>query len=260
MRERTQYSLLGGLSFLSPQHGFASNNIVSYQVVLSNGTIVNASRSVNSDLYFALQAGSTNFGIITSYDLLAYPQPLMWGGFRGYNISQSATLVNDTIQMMKKQVNDTLAAGTAINWGRDAGAANDYVFQNYAYLNGSGPETDIFDALLAVPSIPGSSTIRSNVDMQNLVAEIDDAFPGGPRSLFSTVTIKADVQLPIDIYQKAHDNFAQLVTTNFSWTASFQTLGVAVTSRIPQDFNPQGLTDKDGDLFCMYFLSFSQIE
>lgn len=37
----------GGLSFLSSQYGWAANNVVNYEVVLANATIVNANKDEN---------------------------------------------------------------------------------------------------------------------------------------------------------------------------------------------------------------------
>jgi hypothetical protein len=38
----------GGMSFLSTQYGWAANNVVDYEVVLANGTIVHATEKENT--------------------------------------------------------------------------------------------------------------------------------------------------------------------------------------------------------------------
>jgi FAD/FMN-containing dehydrogenase len=67
------YVLGGGLSFLSTQYGWAANNIVSFEVVLANSSIVTASNSSNADLYKALKGGGNNYGIVTAYEMVAHP-------------------------------------------------------------------------------------------------------------------------------------------------------------------------------------------
>jgi FAD/FMN-containing dehydrogenase len=67
------YVLGGGLSFLSTQYGWAANNIVSFEVVLANATVVTASNSSHTELYRALKGGGNNYGIITSYEMVAHP-------------------------------------------------------------------------------------------------------------------------------------------------------------------------------------------
>ncbi|OBT60360.1 hypothetical protein VE03_10495 [Pseudogymnoascus sp. 23342-1-I1] len=76
------FLLGGGISFLSSAHGWASDNIEAFEVVLSNGTIRTASATDNPDLYRALRGGGGNFGIVTAFTLKAYPYNGMWGGMR----------------------------------------------------------------------------------------------------------------------------------------------------------------------------------
>jgi FAD/FMN-containing dehydrogenase len=45
------------LSYLTGQYGFASDNVVNFEAVLANGTIVNANASSHPDLYWALRGG-----------------------------------------------------------------------------------------------------------------------------------------------------------------------------------------------------------
>lgn len=68
------YVVGGGLSFLSAEYGWAANNIVEYEVVLANATIVTASNTSHPDLYRALKGGGNAYGIVTSYTMVAHPQ------------------------------------------------------------------------------------------------------------------------------------------------------------------------------------------
>ncbi|KAK9643035.1 hypothetical protein V6Z96_008875 [Aspergillus fumigatus] len=79
--EDAQKGLDGGLSFLSSQYGWAANNVVNFEVVLANGTVVNANAKENTDLFAALKGGGNNFGIVTAYTLQTHPQDhKVWGG------------------------------------------------------------------------------------------------------------------------------------------------------------------------------------
>lgn len=62
------------MSFLSAQYGWAANNVLQFEVVLPNATIVNASATENSDLWSALRGGGGDFGFVTSFYLRAVPQ------------------------------------------------------------------------------------------------------------------------------------------------------------------------------------------
>ncbi|KAL2878164.1 hypothetical protein SGCOL_006414 [Colletotrichum sp. CLE4] len=63
----------GGISWYTARTGFACDSVVNYEVVLASGEIVNANVSANSDLWRALKGGSSNFGIVTRFDLQAFP-------------------------------------------------------------------------------------------------------------------------------------------------------------------------------------------
>lgn len=63
----------GGVGWTTPRTGFGCDNVVNYEVVLANGQIINANASANSDLWKALKGGSGNFGIITRFDITAFP-------------------------------------------------------------------------------------------------------------------------------------------------------------------------------------------
>lgn len=68
------YVLGGGLSFLSTEYGWAANNIVEYEIVLANASIITASSTEHPDLYKALKGGLNNYGIVTAYTMVAHPQ------------------------------------------------------------------------------------------------------------------------------------------------------------------------------------------
>jgi hypothetical protein len=63
----------GGLSFFTARKGFGCDSVVNFEVVLANGSIVNANASARPDLWRALKGGSGNFGIVTRYDMSAIP-------------------------------------------------------------------------------------------------------------------------------------------------------------------------------------------
>ncbi|TVY93031.1 Bifunctional solanapyrone synthase, partial [Lachnellula willkommii] len=53
----------GGLSYLSDLYGLACDNVASFEVVLANGSVVNANEESHSDLFWALKVGFNNFGV-----------------------------------------------------------------------------------------------------------------------------------------------------------------------------------------------------
>ena len=66
-------TLGGGISWYAAKKGFTCDSVVNFEIVLSNGDIVNANASANADLWRGLKGGSSNFGIVTRFDIEAFP-------------------------------------------------------------------------------------------------------------------------------------------------------------------------------------------
>ena len=62
-------TLGGGYTHFSQQNGLVTDNIVNFEVVLGNSSVVNANATHNADLYRALRGGGNNFGIVTRFDM-----------------------------------------------------------------------------------------------------------------------------------------------------------------------------------------------
>lgn len=73
-------TLGGGASFHSGTRGFACDDVVNYEVVLADGSVVDANEKENPHLFKALKGGGNNFGIVTRFDMVAFPSPELYGG------------------------------------------------------------------------------------------------------------------------------------------------------------------------------------
>jgi hypothetical protein len=112
------FLLGGGISHHAPRVGLSCDNVVNFQVILSDGRIVNSNKDTNPDLFTALKGGSSNFGIVTRYDMETFENENLWGGI----VSWPASTVN---QHFKALVN------FGMNPRRDPMAAL-IVFQGYS--------------------------------------------------------------------------------------------------------------------------------
>lgn len=80
------FILGGGISYLSPRHGWSCDNVVGFEIVLASGQITYVNST--SDLFLRLKGGSNNFGVVTRFDLKVYSQGPFWGGFITYPITE----------------------------------------------------------------------------------------------------------------------------------------------------------------------------
>jgi FAD/FMN-containing dehydrogenase len=67
------FLLGGGISYYTSHNGLGCDQVVNFEVVLANGSIINANRQENYPLWRALKGGGLNFGIVTRFDLQAMP-------------------------------------------------------------------------------------------------------------------------------------------------------------------------------------------
>lgn len=55
-------TLGSGVSYTSPRYGFTCDTVTQFEVVLADGSIVEANANRNQDLMWALKGGVNNFG------------------------------------------------------------------------------------------------------------------------------------------------------------------------------------------------------
>ena len=63
----------GGIGFLARKFGLTIDHVTAAELVLADGRIVRADASQNPDLLWALRGAGGNFGIVTAFELDAYP-------------------------------------------------------------------------------------------------------------------------------------------------------------------------------------------
>ncbi len=64
----------GGVGRLQGKYGLTSDAVVKMKVFLWNGTMVEASNSANSDLFWGMQGAGQNFGVVTETTYRTWPQ------------------------------------------------------------------------------------------------------------------------------------------------------------------------------------------
>lgn len=70
-------TLIGGYHYFNNKYGMAMDNVVSYSVVLGNGTQVVATATDNPELFWSLKGGAGNFGIVTEFAFKTISVPMV---------------------------------------------------------------------------------------------------------------------------------------------------------------------------------------
>jgi FAD/FMN-containing dehydrogenase len=73
-------TLGGGYGWLVGKYGMAVDNVVGAEVVTADGRVLRANADENSDLYWAIRGGSSNFGVVTLFEMRLHPLSQVLGG------------------------------------------------------------------------------------------------------------------------------------------------------------------------------------
>ncbi|KAH8652252.1 hypothetical protein BX600DRAFT_417740 [Xylariales sp. PMI_506] len=111
------YTQGGGHSALSTNFGLAADNTLSFEVVTASGELLTASRTQNSDLYWALSGGGPgNFGVVVSMTVKAHPEAVV-SGIR-FSVTageaQAAEKVFDAVDAFHETITDIVDAGIMV--------------------------------------------------------------------------------------------------------------------------------------------------
>jgi FAD binding domain/Berberine and berberine like len=86
-------TLGGGIGHLTRKCGLTIDNLLSADVVLADGSFVQASADENSDLFWALRGGGGNFGVVTAFTFKLHKIDTVYAGPMFYELSDAAVVM-----------------------------------------------------------------------------------------------------------------------------------------------------------------------
>lgn len=81
-------------------YGLISDNFVSLNVVLANGSAIKVNETTNADLWWAMRGTGHNFGIVTSFELDIYPAEAQTWYYKSY------VFTGDQLEPLFKELNE----------------------------------------------------------------------------------------------------------------------------------------------------------
>jgi hypothetical protein len=178
----------GGISHHSNIHGFACDNVASYEVVTASGIILKVTPTLFPDLYWALRGGSNNFGVVTNFELETVSQGLMWGGTRVHLPAQYPQLIDAFATMVESATEDPKSV-QILSFATTAGnAAGQLQLEYLEPVDESNPPA-ILKKYLDIMPIKSATMNRT---LANDTVMLTNQMPGGHRYAFWAGTWKLD--------------------------------------------------------------------
>lgn len=155
----------GGISHHSGMYGWAANQVVNYEIITANSSIVQVNRSSNPDLFWALKGGSNNFGIVTRFDLKTFEEPLVFAGTISYDAPYYPQFLD--------AVGSYIVSGGGIEDSRSALVPALFVFpgtgviqgNTVVFYDGNVPSPSALSNFTSIPSLSNTARIRTYPDL-----------------------------------------------------------------------------------------------
>ncbi|KAH8199349.1 hypothetical protein TruAng_006481 [Truncatella angustata] len=159
-------------------YGLVSDNFVSFNLVLANGTEIKVNKESHNDLFWAMKGAGHNFGIVTSFELKIHPNPVESWYYKFYRFS------GDKLEIIFEELNKLHNNGTipvemASNyggfwWDTTVSDTEASIYWVFAY---AGPAADAEELLqpfndIGFASAENGSLPYPNIsDVYNITAE-----------------------------------------------------------------------------------------
>jgi len=217
----------GGLSFLGAQEGLAADNIIEWETVMANGSVVNVNAAKHPDLAQAMRGSGSQFGIVTQFKTKVHHMGDVWGGSCVFDDSKSDALYAALHNFMAHGAEDPKAAIILTDLVVAAGIKTKILFSFYDNPKPptSGPFADFFKIVnpLCLPKTQKySELLKANGEPVRLL---------NARAFFRTYTVPYIASRP-QMYKEIRDKLAEL-------TGIFlNTLPVVRAIQFSVDFQP----------------------
>lgn len=204
----------GGNAYLTGRNGFGCDTVANFEVVLADGSIVNANSTSNPDLWRGLKGGWANYGIVTRFDLETTPNTGAWGGSRIHNksfgdqIAEAFVKFTDNAEQHRQDAHLILQMYNLV-------APEDFGFVTVTVDTEAVENAPAFDEILSIPAEIDTLSFKTLGEMAE-----DGIDPSDDRVNWFTLTFKNDVEIikkSMELHEEMVEELkAEIGATGFS--------------------------------------------
>ncbi|KAH7151434.1 hypothetical protein DER46DRAFT_650514 [Fusarium sp. MPI-SDFR-AT-0072] len=211
----------GGISHFTTTVGWACDRVINYEVVLGNGTLVNANKKENADLFLALKGGGNNFGVVTRFDVEAFPQGDISTTSISYGITEREKVFQAFTDLLDSSRYDPAASlVTSLLY---SSASKGWSLSTSAVYTKPVPQPKIFEGLSDVPH----TKLVNNITTLAEFANEKDTPP--LNWLFATVTLKPSAQNMQNMFETLNKTIYSFnPQEGVTWSIAFEPLVAAM--------------------------------
>ena len=108
-------TLTGGIGWKVRKYGLTLDSVVGAEVVLANGTVVQANAKENPELFWAIRGGGGNFGIVTSFVFAAHQTTDVFYGKIAFPASEAARVLQGWADYLRSAPDELTSVVTLAN-------------------------------------------------------------------------------------------------------------------------------------------------
>ncbi|KAJ0103722.1 FAD-binding domain-containing protein [Diaporthe amygdali] len=196
--------LIGGFHYFINKYGMAMDNVISYDVILGNGTQLTANSTSNPDLFWALKGGANNFALVTKFTLKVYPIPLISTTTQLFGEATIPDFITATVDFATHDEPD-VAAGAVINVSYNS-STQEFGATLLGVQESTVSPPSRFANFSALPSTLRQDAVVPPIEWHNSLDSPNQMF----RVQFAHKTIKADANQLQRIFEDWKSNIVNL--------------------------------------------------
>ncbi|KAI8215275.1 putative FAD-linked oxidoreductase [Colletotrichum sp. SAR 10_77] len=199
------FLLGGGFAWQSGQHGMACDNVVSYEVVLANGTVLTANSTNHHDLWRSLKGGLNNLGLVTRFDMRTFPSQDAYGGITAFSYDKTEAVLEKLDAMIRRNPENPAENGfVSLSWNPATGPSTAWVLANVDGVENS-------TSFVGLEELNPVVDTRSHAPISSLVKQIEGGL--GLYNVWFTLTFHSSMSMVRKVIEVFNSLIAEFENT-----------------------------------------------